>query len=142
MKYIIHLFIQNIPYISFWIFIILLVLTLIGMFYFLYNLVLAFSYLDKSEERNIFDMQFMSEEEQKLHSFTLLNTKINREQSGNSDYYVNESNKFYNLYLLVYKRIYGTNYKYPPISRNKVNKVKRKVTFADRPIILNEEEFF
>ena len=43
----------------------------------------------------------MSEEEQKLHTFTILNTKINREQSGNSDYYVNESIKYYNLFLFL-----------------------------------------
>jgi hypothetical protein len=34
----------------------------------------------------------MSEEDKKLHIFTSLNTKINRDNTEDSDYYVNECN--------------------------------------------------
>jgi hypothetical protein len=49
--------------------------------------------IDQTEDKNMFDMTHMTEEEKKLHMFTLLNTKINREQSGNTEYYVNEGKK-------------------------------------------------
>jgi len=47
--------------------------------------------------------------------------------------------------ILVYKRIYGVEYKSPPTTRSRkkreINGGKRHVTFADKPIILNAEEF-
>ena len=50
-------------------------------------------FIDQTEDKNMFDMMNMTEEEKKLHLFTLLNTKINREHNGNTDYYVNEGKK-------------------------------------------------
>lgn len=53
--------------------------------------------------------------------------------------------KVNHLIILVYKRIYGAEYKFPPTTRSRKKREnsgeKRRVTFADKPIILNEEEF-
>jgi hypothetical protein len=46
------------------------------------------------------------------------------------------------LSLLVYKRIYGTNYKQPPTTRKREKNIKKRVSFNERPIIMNEAEFF
>jgi|LauGreDrversion4_2_1035121.scaffolds.fasta_scaffold865616_1 hypothetical protein len=80
----------------------------------------------------------MNEEDKKLHIFTSLNTKINRDNTNDSDYYVNECKC---LFKKVYKKLYGKDYKYPPKTRKRTSKEKRKVTFAEEPIIMNKNEF-
>lgn len=98
MKNLINIILQNIPYISLWLIIILLSLSLIGTQYY-FILVLFVSYFDKADNRNIFDIQNLTEEEQRLHTFTLLNTKVNRDQSGYANLYVNESKPLNNFSL-------------------------------------------
>jgi len=95
MKNLINIILQNIPYISLWLIIILLSLSLIGKLKLI--IVLFVSYFDKTDNRHIFDIQNLTEEEQKLHTFTLLNTKVNRDQSGYANLYVNESKKSFNF---------------------------------------------
>jgi hypothetical protein len=97
MKNLASVLFQNLSSISFFAILGIIILLVVSKFHDnLYNLVVIVGYLiDSSQDKNLFDMNFMTEEERKLHMFTLLNTKINREQSGNTDYYVNEGRRLF-----------------------------------------------
>ena len=91
---------------------------------------------DRLEEMNVFNVDYMSEEEKKLFYYTRRLTFINEKNIGKATEISANKGKFFKL---VSNEIYLNDYKYaPPIKKCKtINKEERRVIIDDKNL-----EFF
>ena len=113
-------------------FILLLFICIITLYYLQIDQIYLFI-KEKNEEAKIFDINLMGEEERKLHILTALNTKLNKETPEKAEYYITKSIL---SITLVYREIYGTNYKCPPALKRKDKLTTNRVTFSDKNLVM------